>query len=361
MKKISVLAVLSASLIISGCGKSELVDEKSPPRVRVIQLGSNLSYLSDKSYFPAIASAADRSHLAFRVSGEISKLVVNEGDQVQKGQVIAELDPTDYQLTVDNAQASYNVANSQYERSAQLVKKGLLAQSQFDELAAQRKRAKAELDLAKLRLTFTKLRAPMDGIISRISVEKFENIQAGQQIVNIHNLNAVDIVVQIADQAFVNLEEVDKEAVEALVRVDSGKEYIAKLKEYTTEQDPRTSTYTVTLTMPMPENQIILDGMSVEVAPKKGNLGVNVATAVNIPIEALSNPDGESLDRENKFVWVLNDDNTVSRTKVETGKIAFDNVQVLSGLEQGQKVVVAGLARLADGIEVSPIEQEAQK
>lgn len=359
MKSIYLFLVLSASLLLSGCGKP-VFEEKAAPRVRVIQLGEGGGSLSDKAYFPAIASAADRSHLAFRVSGEVSKVSVNEGDQVKKGQVIAELDPTDYQLTVDNAQASYNVANSQYERSAQLVKKGLLAQSQFDELAAQRKRAKAELDLAKLRLTFTKLKAPMDGIISRVSVEQFENIQAGQQIVNIHNLNEVDIVVQVADQLFINKKEGNNEDFGALVRVASGDEYPARLKEYTTEQDPSTSTYTVTFTMPMPENQFILDGMAVEVTANQSDIQVNVASAINIPIEAITNPDGEMLDRENKFVWVLNADNTVTKTKVVTGRISFENIQVFDGLEQGQKIVVAGLSRLADGMEVSPIEKEAQ-
>ncbi|MGJ7094469.1 efflux RND transporter periplasmic adaptor subunit [Vibrio hannami] len=360
MKNIYLLAILGASFLIAGCGEAPSAEKKAPPKVRVLQLGDGTSGKSDKSYFPAIASAADRSHLAFRISGEISKLNVNEGDKVSKGQVIAELDPTDFKLTVDNAQAAYTVANSQYERSAQLVEKGLLAQSQFDELAAQRKRAKAELDLAKLRLTFTKLRAPMDGIISRISVEKFENIQAGQQIVNIHNLNAVDIVVQVADQAFANRRDIDLRALEALVRVDSGEEYTATLKEFTTEQDPNTATYTVTLTMPMPENQLILDGMAVEVTEKTELPGIEVSSIINIPIEAVTNPDGELLDRENKFVWVVNEDNTVTKTKVVTGEIAFEKIQVLSGLEQGQKLVVAGLTRLTDGMEVSPIEQEAK-
>ncbi|WP_375749045.1 efflux RND transporter periplasmic adaptor subunit [Vibrio sp. HN007] len=351
---------LISSLLLAGCGKPLLENNKPLPRVKVIQLGDKLSHQDDRAYLPAIASAADRSQLAFRVSGEVSVLNVNEGDLVAKGDVIAEIDPTDFQLTVDNAQAAYNVANSQYERSAQLVKKGLLAQSQFDELAAQRKRAKAELDLAKLRLTFTKLRAPMDGIISRINVEQFENIRAGQQIVNIHNANEVDIVAQIADQIFINRKEFDKEAVEVVVRVASGDEYIAKLKEYTTEQDPATATYTITLTMPMPDNQLILDGMAVEIYADKSDVALDSVSSIVIPIESITNPDGEALDRENKFVWVLNDDNTVTRIKVETGRIAFDSIQVLSGLQPGQKLVVAGLARLSEGAEVMPIEQEAQ-
>ncbi len=74
-------------------------------------------------YFPAVANAADRSHLSFRVAGEVSRVLVKEGDKVIKGDVIATLDPTDYQLDVDNASARFSVVDSQYRRSAPLVKK----------------------------------------------------------------------------------------------------------------------------------------------------------------------------------------------------------------------------------------------
>ena len=135
--------------------------------------------VDDNLYFPAIANAADRSHLSFRVAGEVSRVLVKEGDRVVKGDVIAKLDPTDYQLDVDNASARFSVVDSQYRRSAPLVKKGLLAKSQFDEIAAQRQIALAELELAKLRLSFTTLKAPVDGIISRVNVDQFENIKVG--------------------------------------------------------------------------------------------------------------------------------------------------------------------------------------
>jgi multidrug efflux pump subunit AcrA (membrane-fusion protein) len=82
-------------------------------------------------------------------------LYVKEGDKLKKGDVIAELDPTDYKLDVDNASARYSVVNSQFRRSKPLVDKGLLAKSQFDEIAANRQIAFAELQLAKLRLSFT--------------------------------------------------------------------------------------------------------------------------------------------------------------------------------------------------------------
>ncbi|GAK87954.1 probable Co/Zn/Cd efflux system membrane fusion protein [Vibrio ponticus] len=201
------LAWLSGLTLI-GCGEQAAYTDFGLPKVEVVQVASDPP--SDSLYFPAVANAAERSHLSFRVAGEIRRVYVKEGDKVEKGALIAELEPTDYQLEVDNAAARFSVINSQYRRSQPLVKKGLLAKSQFDEIAAQRRIALAELELAKLRLSFTKLKAPVEGIISRVSVDQFENIQVGQNIVNIHSLNSVEILIQLPDRIYVNQPEQDK-------------------------------------------------------------------------------------------------------------------------------------------------------
>ncbi|MFS1936392.1 efflux RND transporter periplasmic adaptor subunit [Vibrio splendidus] len=215
--------------MLTACKDKASTESDKLPLVKAIEI-SVLDF-NDKLYFPAVANAAEKAHLSFRVAGEIFQLDVKEGERVKEGDILAELDPTDYQLDVDNAQARYTVIDSQYRRSSPLVKKGLLAKSQFDEIAAQRQIAYAELELAKLRLSFTKLRAPVDGIISRVSVDQYENIQVGQQIVNIHSVEDVEVIIQLPDQIYVNQpNETILSNVEALVRVPSGNEYPAGIK-----------------------------------------------------------------------------------------------------------------------------------
>ncbi|WP_339387678.1 biotin/lipoyl-binding protein, partial [Vibrio caribbeanicus] len=109
-----------STVLVVGCGKDPENTEVVPPKVKVVKL-SNRTSGGDKLYFPAVAHAADRSHLSFRVAGEIVKLYVKEGDRLKKGAIIAQLDPTDYKLDVDNALARYNVVDSQYSRSKALV------------------------------------------------------------------------------------------------------------------------------------------------------------------------------------------------------------------------------------------------
>ena len=348
---------LSCLALLVGCERAEVTTEIKNPLIRSMEV--KVLDFHDKLYFPAVANAAEKARLSFRVAGEINRLEVKEGERVVKGDVIAELDPTDYQLEVDNAQARYTVVNSQYRRSSPLVKKGLLAKSQFDEIAAQRQIAYAELELAKLRLSFTKLRAPVDGIISRVSVDQFENIQVGQQIVNIHSVEDVEVVIQLPDRIYVNQPtETLVSDIRALVRVPSGSEYEARIKEFTTEPDPSTGTFTVTLALPMPENDLILDGMAVDVTSYGRDIGLELKAGVLIPIEAVFNADGDPLDNKDSYVWVLNEDDTVTKQQVVLGKANQTTLQVIKGLEIGQHIVIAGVSKLRDGMTVEVLSQE---
>ncbi|MGR5238224.1 efflux RND transporter periplasmic adaptor subunit [Vibrio alfacsensis] len=361
MKGTIALTTLCSVLLLAGCGGQTPERELETPLVRVVSLEGKK--VDDNLYFPAVANAADRSHLSFRVAGEIRRVMVREGDRVYKGDVIATLDPTDYQLAVDNASARFSVIDSQYRRSRPLVEKGLLAKSQFDEIAAQRQIALAELDLAKLRLSFTTLKAPVDGIISRVNADQHENIQVGQYIVNIHSINRVEVLIQLPDRIYGKQPQIEDAltSINAVVRVPSGNEYNASIKEFTTEPDPATGTFIVTLSLPMPEQEYILDGMAVEVTSKDENVGLELNVGIDVPIEAIFNADGDELGRENKFVWVLNEDNTVSRKQVRAGKASRTSVQILEGLKLKDKVVVAGVSRLRDGMKVDVVEQEASQ
>jgi RND family efflux transporter MFP subunit len=349
--------LISLPILLVGCEKTIVEPILHIPKVEVLKLGKPES--TDKLFFPAVAHAAQRSHLSFRVPGEIIELVVNEGDFVKKGDLIAQLDTRDFKITVDNARASYNVLNSQYIRSKPLVEKGLLAQSQFDELAAKRNIALVELNLAKLYLQFATLKAPVDGVISRVNVERFENIKVGQQIVNIHSVDEVDVVIQIPDRLFIhNPSKTDLRTINAKVKVESGNIYDATIKEFTTEPDPTTGTYNITLTMPMPQQEAILDGMAVEVTAKSNVAELSANVSSSIPMGAIVNMDGDSLDRSEKYVWVL-EGKTVTKKVVEIGKINSKSIQITSGLDGAEEIVIKGLSQLREGLEVDVINREA--
>ncbi|UTM56230.1 efflux RND transporter periplasmic adaptor subunit [Photobacterium sp. CCB-ST2H9] len=353
------LSACAFALVLAGCGREAQHEPKMPQPVAVytVTMEDSAPILS----FPAVAAAADKSVLSFRLPGEIIKVNVKPGEFVKEGQLLAQLDPTDYQLEVNDAQAKFNVADSQYRRSAKLVKQGYLAQSQFDELAAQRQIAKARLNLAKLRLTFTELHAPFSGVISRVPVEQFENVQVGEAVMNIHSAKNVDILIQAPDMIYSKstARQVQDRHPGTKVVLDTGHEYTAYLKEYTTEPDPELGSFKVTLTMPMPKDEFILDGTAVEVKVDAQRVQVYRSDEVVIPLEAVFNEDGDDIGPANKFVWVVNEDHTVTKRQVVTDKVVPNGVRLVSGLKEGEVIVTEGVNRLRDGQQVNIVDQEA--
>lgn len=361
MKKFYIAPVLLGMLLsLQGCEKKAVEPREIVASVSVATV--DMAESAPKLTFPAVAAAADKSSLSFRIPGEVTNIYVSPSDRVKKGQLLARLDPTDYKLEVDDAQAKFNVTDSQYRRSAKLVEQGFLAQSQFDELKAQRRTALAELKLAKLRLTFTELKAPINGVISRVPVEQFENVQVGQGIMNIHSTDMVDILIQAPDMIYSQstASDIKDSRPGARIILSDGAEYRAFLKEYTTEPDPELGSFLVTLTMPMPRRQFILDGMAVEVKADAQKLKIYRSGELIIPFGAVFNEDGDSLSMEDKYVWVLKNDKTVTKRKVMTDKVVPNGVRLLSGLEEGEVIVTEGGNRLREGQTVRVITKEAE-
>jgi len=353
----SIVIALSAMTILQGCEKAIVEPRQKVQLVKVetVQLAADTARLS----FPAVAVAADKSNLSFRLQGEVTSVRVRPGDKVSAGQVLAQLDPTYYRLEVDDAKAEYAIADSQYRRSSKLVDQGYIAPSQFDELKAQRRIAKARLDIATLNLSFTELKAPFSGVISHVPIQQFENVQVGQQVMNIHSSTTVDIQLQAPDIIYSKSSAVEVEASRpgAKVITADGMEYKAHLKEFTTEPDPQVGSFVITLTMPMPADRFILDGMAVEVRADAQKLKIYKANEPFIPLEAILNEDGDDLNSTQKFVWVVNSDNTVVKRQIITDKVVNEGVRLSSGLAVGEKIVVAGGNRLREGQSVKIFDE----
>ncbi|WP_051416053.1 efflux RND transporter periplasmic adaptor subunit [Salinivibrio socompensis] len=327
------ISVLLGLGVIVGCQPDPIAQPASLPVISTYTVAQQ--QLDERLAFPAVAAAADKATLAFRVPGEIQAINVKAGDRVSKNDVLARLEPTDYRLAVENANARFDVANSQYQRSAPLVEKGMLAQSQFDELKAQREIAQAELALANLRLSYVALKAPTDGVISKVNAEPFETIAPGQGIMNIHDASRADIRVQVPDVLFSQNAEGNAASVQTRLKPEvvtqQGQSYKATVDEFTAEPDPNSGAFVVTLTMPMPENQFILDGMPVQVSIARDGLKMT-RTGLSVPIEAIFNQDGDPLDSDHSYVWIYDEaSQTVNKRQVEMGRIHGQQIEVGNG------------------------------
>ncbi|MCL9781247.1 efflux RND transporter periplasmic adaptor subunit [Vibrio sp. S4M6] len=321
------LTILIAMFLISGCGP------KSPPNPEPESRPAKLLSVSvgDSQFsrnFPAISEAGDKASLAFRVSGEVQSIQVKSGQQVHKGDKLAALNPDEYALLEKKANASYKLAEVQYKRYKKLHDDKIVSDQDFDEATANLKTAKADLEQAKANLSYTNLIAPYDGTISYVSADSYQFIAAKEEVMNIQTDQLLKIVFQLPDYLLQKFKE--DENPELTMRFDAfpDQSYPLTFQEISTQADPKTGAYKVTLVMNRPNDIGVLPGMSGIV-----NVVIQSATATPIPKQAVIEENGAI------SVWKVNQDGSVEKSVIELSS----EREVLSGLNDGDRIIVSGV------------------
>jgi RND family efflux transporter MFP subunit len=367
--------LISVALLATSCGKEEeeaTVSEVVRP-VKVITVvasggGGGLQ-------FPGKVRADKRVELAFKVvGGRLIELPIagKEGEFVKKGDLLARIDPKDFQTDLRNAegqlkeaQAALDLAKSEYARVKRIRKEdpGATSQSMVDrrretvnQAQGRIKSLKATVDYAKNQLSYTYLRAPYPGVIAQRYVDNFQEVKPKQPIARLEDISNVELLIDLPENVMaMSREEPGAVKVVAVFPTAPGKKYPLELKEYATKADPATQTYQVVLRMPQPDDINVLPGMTATVSVSIPKGESTVERAIFIPaIAVLTDPNG------NNYVWVVDSANmTVSKKEVKTGRLAgSENINVLEGLEGGEILVVAGVKALQEGMKVSFWEQK---
>ncbi len=354
LKYITGFSLLTAAVLLNGCGES---DEKKPEVVRPVKV-LHISKADEgmARSFPGKVEASEKADLAFRVSGIIIELPVKEGDQVKKGQLVAKLDPKDFQIVVDETKSKSEYANVQLERYTKLLAEKVTSQSKYDAQKTAADKAKADLDTALQNLEYTQLLAPFDGEIAKRYVENYQNVKEKEVIVRLHNRENIDVTVQIPESLAMHTKGKDTIMIEAEFDAATGKRYAATVKEVSSQADPDTQTYKVTLTLPAPKGLNLFPGMTTTIYVKEQAAGKGAETSFQIPVSAVF-ADAESKSN----VWVIDPSTqTLKKQLVTLGQLAADKVLVTQGLAEGQDIVAAGVKFLKEGMKVTPYEKKGE-
>ena len=344
-----------AGLGLAGCGDTEPLDSGSdvvrPVKAFTIPAASDGASRS----FPGRVRAAERVELAFSMPGKLIELPVVQGQPVQEGDVVARLDPRDYQSEVQAAQAQFNEAKANFERGKDLVEQGHISRMDFDRLRANYEVAGARLNTARKALDDTALLAPFDGTIARRHVDNFQEVRANEPIVSLQDNRVIEIVVDAPEQLVAASPGDGQARLVATFEAVPGVRFPLAVREFSAEADPDTQTYEIVLAMPRPETANILPGMTANVIAWRPAPDGPANGSIRIPAVAVfANEAGEPQ------VWTIAEDGTVSRQPVTTGTLAGqDRIEILSGLEPGDTVAVAGVTRLREGQVVRPVESIA--
>lgn len=364
------LASATLGLILAACGQPPA--SAPPPRpVKSMVVGSVAAEASFE--LPGEVRARVESPLAFRVSGRVTRRHVDAGAQVRTGQVLAELDPADLHLAASAAGADvlaarsqFNLAEADLARYRDLRAQNFISQAELERHENTYRAARSRLDAARAQAgiagnqsDYARLRAPHDGVITAVSVEPGQVVNAGQAVMQFAEPTEKEIAVSVAENQLGLLRAADRLQVRLWVAPDQV--YAAKLRELNPAADPVTRTYAARVSVPDAGADMRL-GMTasvrVELRPQAHLIRLPLAALVR-PADAARIPDD---DPSGAAVWLVDGAGKVSRTSVRLAGFSGNEVLIAAGLAEGQRVVTAGAARLREGqtVRLLPEDETAQ-
>ncbi len=353
--------ILIAGLFM-GCDKPSPPDTKSavrPVKSFVVEQAGATAIRS----FPARIDAGRKADLAFRVAGKVEQLSVKEGDHVEKGQLIATLDITDYKIAYNNRKANFDKTKKDYARAQELVKKGHISKMDYDRLEAEFKGARSALESAQQELNYTKLTAPFKGVIAKRHIESFEEVQAKQVILDLQDITTLEVKFDVPESQLRELQpdrespESSRRQIPVKVRFSDlpGKSYPLTFREVSTKADAKTQTFQVSYTMQQVDDVTILPGMTATAIVDLSGF-LNNGQRHLVPATAVV---GDS-NLESR-AWVIDEQSmTVKSRKVKIGRLLGSRVEILEGLDPGERIVTAGTPFLLEDMQVRLLPDREQ-
>jgi RND family efflux transporter MFP subunit len=349
-RALALAALFFSVAVAAGCSSHAEASDEQPATATAVRVRQALAVER-----PAMINASGTvdanttADVAFQVSGRIVRVAVEEGQIVRAGQLLAAIDPTDYQLSVQQASASATQAKGEYERMRQLFERGSLAPNDFQKFEAAAQVAAANASLASERLGHTRLVAPISGVIARRGIDLGEMAAAGSPVFSIVAVDPVTIRVGIPESqiGLIRRNATATIAVGAL----AGQLFNARVTTIGVSADPASRTYPVKIDIPNP-NRTLLPGMIAE-AHISGN---RITRALTIPGEAVvRDAEGATL----VFIYFPAEQRVYSR-RVTVGAPIDREIEITDGIAPGELVVIAGQERIRDGATVAATTEGVQ-
>ena len=274
-----------------------------------------------------------KNNIAPQTAGRISRILVDVGDNVKKGQVVAEMDQT--QLAQIELQLKNN--ETEYNRLKELYEVGGLSKSDLDAIEMAYNVSKTQYNNLKENATLV---SPINGVITARNYDAGDMYAMSAPIYTVEQIVPVKLLVGVSETDYTKVKKGD--SVEITADALPGQTFSGKIRKIYPTVDPATRTFTVEVVVDN-NNSALRPGMF---ARAKISFGVN--NNVVIPDVAVVKQQGSG----ERFVYVLNADNTVTYKKVVLGRRMGAEYEVLEGLEDGAKIVTGGMIRLKDGIKV---------
>jgi membrane fusion protein (multidrug efflux system) len=278
-----------------------------------------------------------------KVGGEVRELLVEEGDEVDKGQILARLDGERLRLELNESQAKLRKMQRDYERNVDLQVKGLISDGDFEKIKYEMEALKAAFNLASLELDYTQIRAPIDGVVARRFVKLGNTISDGDALFKVTSLEPLVAYLHVPEREYRNIDPGQPVGIE--IDALASETIVATVSRVSPIVDPQTGTFKITVEI-LNEQRRIKPGMF-------GRIGV----VYDVHQDALQIPRSAIIeDQDAASVFVVEDDHAIRRM-VETGYSNKGMVEIISGLQGGEQVVTVGQASLKQDSRVNVINR----
>jgi len=359
-KGLAAITVCMLAVVFAACGKEEA--EKKQPFVKYVKVQKIKARSGVKTLtYPGMSQAVQEIKLAFRVGGPLVQLPVDTGQYVEKGGLIAEIDPRDFQVNVKTVDAQLKVYQSkleeaelQYHRYKNLYQQQAAEKAVYDRVKAGYESLKAQveataekLQTAKNALTDTRLLAPFSGYVDTKYVENFDNVQAKTPIVSFLDCSSIEVITGVPEELLA--EGIEFTGFACTFDAYADKTFAADLKELGKKPYVSNQTYPLTVILKASAAKLIRPGMAAEVKLTFKNSRNKLL--VCIPNESLVS---QNKDENHVFIYD-HQRGTVKKQRVIPGKLISNGVEIINGLNPGQVIVTAGAGFLKDGQKVKPL------
>jgi membrane fusion protein (multidrug efflux system) len=365
-------ALISAlGLLLAACGNGGQQPDANASQSSVpVEVASATHAPINASYSGTAALEAEHeADVVAKASGVLLKLYVEEGQHVEAGQLLAQIDPSSAANQLAQSQAQLKKAQATYERAAKAIKQQLIPKQEYDGDLYDMQAQVAATKSAQLQLSWTRITAPIAGVISKRMVKQGNLVQANQAIFHIVDMDPLTATLNVPEREIGTLKA--GQPVQLAVDALPGKNFAGAIERIAPVVDAASGTFRVTCLFDNTKagNEILRPGMfgridivydqrrDALVIPRSALMDEDGETAVFVvepgkakpkPVDKQVKPKpGDAIAAEpNKPVLVA------KRRTVQIGYVDGDRVQIVSGLKTGERVITLGRDAVRDGSEV---------
>lgn len=289
-----------------------------------------------------IEAFADATVIA-KVSGEVTEILVEEGDDVVAGQILAHLDGDRLRLEKQQAEANLRKLQRDFQRNVDLKDKGLISTGDFEKIQYEMEALQATFDLARLELDYTEIRAPIDGIISERFIKIGNTIDVNAKTFQVTSLEPLISYLHIPEREYRRID--PNQAASIQIDALQGAKFDATVARVSPVVDPETGTFKITIEVSDPSRRL-----------KPGMFG-RISIVYDSRANVLQIPRSAIIEgAESSYVYVISGD-AVEKRFIQTGYAAGGFIEITDGVQDDDEIVYVGHTNLKDGSKVSVIKK----